>query len=170
MAEAETSISIAPQAESIPPGAADAGPTIEQVEVLSDEEGIAGDEDEEIVEAPASSRRPVAAAPEQRLADLAFGAEEPQTPRHTPPPKSGRLPAPPAVEFDADVTGVRPAVSQDDDATQVSPQAAPPSALVAQAVRPDLSATSSRVHDVIGDAQKFAPATFVELLDASLGL
>src|SRR6185437_16720296 len=76
--------------------AAESGPSIEQVEVLGEQEedaGIAGDEDEELEEAPASSRRPVAPA-EERLADLAFGAEEPQPPRHTPPPNSGRLPAP----------------------------------------------------------------------------
>ena len=51
---------------------------------------------DEIDETPASSRRPVAAPPEERLAELAFGSEEPQPARHTPPPKSGRLPAPPA--------------------------------------------------------------------------
>lgn len=149
--------------------APDAGPAIEQhVEMLADEEEFAGGEDEATEEAPASSRRPVTSPPE-RLAELAFGTDEPESPRHT-PPKSGRLPAPPAVEFDADVTGVRPAasvsISHEDDATQ----AAAPSVLTPQAARPDFASTAAPVVDVIGEAQRFAPATFLALLDASLSL
>ena len=163
------------------PSSADAGirrglePSAEQVDELVNEVnegGIAGDEDEEIEETPASSRRPVTAPPEERLAELAFGAEEPQPARHTPPPKSGRLPAPPAVEFDADITGVRaaPGMSASDDATAPSSQTEP-SVLAAQAVRPNfVSGTEMRVVDVIGEAQRFAPATFLALLDASLSL
>ncbi len=154
--------------------AIDAGPSIEQVEVLSDEEamaGVAGDEDEDVEETPASSRRPVAPPPEERLAELAFGSEEPQPARHTPPPKSGRLPAPPAVEFDADVTGVRaaPGLHADDEAPSAQPTE--PSVLSAHSVRADLaSGANLRVADVIGEAQAFAPATFLALLDASLSL
>jgi hypothetical protein len=114
---------------------------------------------EEVEEAPLSSRRPVAPEPEERLADMAFGAEEPSPPRHTPPPESGRLPAAPAVEFDADVTGVR-------EATPIVPR---PRELVPEATRADL-APSDAVADMIGEAQRFAPATFAELLDASLAL
>ena len=158
-------------------GPDESGPSIEQVEVLGEQEedaAIAGDEDEELEEAPASSRRPVAPA-ETRLADLAFGTEEPQPPRHTPPPKSGRLPAPPAVDFDADVTGVRPAVTPEaarpaveDEATQVSAQA---SVLTPQAARPNLAVPAdAKVIDVVGEAQRFTPATFMALLDASLSL
>jgi hypothetical protein len=150
----------------------DDGPAIEQGEVLADEadeEALAGEDEE----APVSSRRPVAAPPEERLAELAFGSGEPQPPRHTPPPKSGRLPAPPSLEFDPDVTGVRDAVAisaPEDDHTQPSAEAGrPPSVLVAQAARPNLAA-SPRVADVIGEAQAFAPATFLELLEASLSL
>jgi hypothetical protein len=155
----------------------DAGPAIEHGEVLADEadeEALASEEsgEEEEEEAPVSSRRPVA-PPEERLAELAFGSVEPQPPRHTPPPKSGRLPAPSAGEFDGDVTGVRDAVSiptPDDDVNQPSAQAGrPPSVLLAQPTRPNL-ASSPRAPDVIGEAQAFAPATFLELLDASLGL
>jgi hypothetical protein len=122
-------------------------------------------------ETPASSRRPVTSPPEERLAELAFGSEEPQPPRHTPPPKSGRLPAPPAGEFDPDVTGVRasPGISDDEAAPVSEPRE--PSVLSAQAVRPNLgSGPSVHVPDVIGEAQSFAPATFLALLDASLSL
>jgi hypothetical protein len=164
----------------VEPAAVGVGPAIERVEVLSDEEGVA-DEDvdaeaspsDEIDETPASSRRPVTAPPEERLADLAFGSEEPQPARHTPPPKSGRLPAPPAGEFDPDVTGVRatPALSVDEESALLSPQPSEPSVLSAQAVRADLaSGANFRVPDVIGQAQAFAPATFLALLDASLSL
>jgi hypothetical protein len=166
----------------------DAGPSVEQVDELLKEsneetsEGgiagdaiaaseIAGDEDDEIEETPASSRRPVTSPPEERLAELAFGADEQQPARHTPPPKSGRLPAPPAVEFDADVTGVRatPGVAQDDEVPS-APRPAP-SVLAAQVVRPSFeSGPSVVVPDVIGEAQRFAPATFLALLDASLSL
>jgi len=52
-------------------------------------------------EAPASSRRPVAPPPEERLDEMAFGNVEPEPPRHTPPPESGRLPAASDVEFTA---------------------------------------------------------------------
>jgi hypothetical protein len=151
----------------------DAGPSLEVEELAEvNEGGIPGDEDEEIEKTPASSRRPVTSPPEERLADLAFGTEESQPPRHTPPPKSGRLPAPPPGEFDPDVTGVRAApVIASDDETMVSPHASEPSVLSAEAVRPNLgSGPSVHVVDVIGEAQRFAPATFLDLLDASLSL
>jgi hypothetical protein len=148
---------------------ADEGPSLEHGESLADEDALAGEEKPE--EAPISSRRPVA-PPEERLAELAFGASEPPPPRHTPPPKSGRLPAPPASEFDADVTGVRDAVALPTagaDVTRPAAQASRPGVLVPQAARPNL-ASEPRVADVIGDAQAFAPGTFFELLDASLAL
>jgi hypothetical protein len=148
---------------------ADEGPSIGHGESLADEEALAGEERPE--EAPISSRRPVA-PPEERLAELAFGAGEPQPPRHTPPPKSGRLPAPPASEFDADVTGVRDAVALPTagaDVPRPAAQASRPAVLAPQAARPNL-VSEPRVADVIGDAQAFAPSTFFELLDASLSL
>jgi hypothetical protein len=115
---------------------------------------------EELEEAPLSSRRPVAPEPEERLADMAFGAEEPSPPRHTPPPESGRLPAAPAIEFDGDVTGVR-------EATPIAP--ARTRELVPEATRAAF-APSGAVADLVGEAQRFAPATFAALLDASLAL
>lgn len=124
-------------------------------------------EGEKIPEAPASSRRPVAPEPEERLAQMAFGAEEPKPPRHTPPPESGRLPAAPAEEFDNEVTGVR------DAAPIESQRGVPPPGvaheLVPQETRAQL-VSGEVVTDVIGQAQAFAPSTFVALLEASLGL
>jgi hypothetical protein len=111
--------------------------------------------------------------PEERLAELAFGSEEPQSARHTPPPKSGRLPAPPAGDFDPDVTGVRvtPGLSVEEEATPISAPPAEPSVLSPQPVRAQLaSGTNVRVPDIIGEAQAFAPATFLALLEASLSL
>jgi hypothetical protein len=117
---------------------------------------------EEVEEAPLSSRRPVALQPEERLADMAFGAEEPRPPRHTPPPESGRLPAAPDVEFEADVTGVR-------EATPIAVAVPPVSHLVPETTRADLGG-GERVPDVVGAAQRFSPSTFTALLDASLAL
>jgi hypothetical protein len=125
----------------------------------SPREELASEEDVE--EAPASSRRPVAPQPEERLAEMAFGAEEPRPARHTPPPESGRLPAAPVEEFDGDVTGVREATTSSDSRR--------PRELVPQAMHANL-ASSEAVVDVIGEAQQFAPTTFVALLDASLAL
>jgi len=127
-----------------------------------EEIGEPGSDDEE---APASSRRPVISEPEERLAEMAFGTGEPQPPRHTPPPESGRLPASPVVEFDPDVTGVRDAAPK---ASEPAPQSPPPE-LVPQAMRASL-VSSEHVVDVVGAAQRFAPATLMELLDASLAL
>ena len=90
---------------------------------------------------------------------MAFGAEEPRPPRHTPPPESGRLPAAPTVEFDADVTGVR-------EATPIVPRSRE---LVPEATHVEL-APSDAVADLVGEAQRFAPGTFAALLDASLAL
>jgi hypothetical protein len=90
---------------------------------------------------------------------MAFGAEEPRPPRHTPPPESGRLPAAPAVEFDGDVTGVR----------EATPIVQRPRELVPAPIRAEL-APSDAVADLVGEAQRFAPATFAALLDASLAL
>jgi hypothetical protein len=108
----------------------------------------------------------VAPEPEERLAEMAFGTEEPQVPRHTPPPESGRLPASPVVEFDPDVTGVRDAVPM------ATSDPAPTSAsreLVPQEMRATL-ASSERVADFVAVAQRFAPGSLIELLDASLSL
>jgi hypothetical protein len=106
-------------------------------------------------EPPVSSRRPVMPEPEERLAEMAFGAEEPSPPRHSPPPESGRLPAAPA-QFEA--------------SRGTNADAAPPTRdLVPEVIRGELAA-SAQVMDVIGEAQRFAPSSFVALLDASLSL
>lgn len=163
----------APEATSEPPDAvkvaALAEPAIEvhvsTEEVQGSAEEAAGEPDSD-EKAPISSRRPVAPEPEERLAEMAFGTEEPQVPRHTPPPESGRLPASPVVEFDPDVTGVRDAVPM------ATSDPAPTSAsreLVPQEMRATL-ASSERVADFVAVAQRFAPGSLIELLDASLSL
>jgi hypothetical protein len=101
---------------------------------------------EEVSEkSPASSRRPVAPEPEEQLAEMAFGIDEPLEPLHTPPPESGRLP------------------TAADAASRSAPKLFP------ESIRADL-VTSHNVAEVIGEAQRFAPSRFVTLLDASLGL
>ncbi|MDP9149868.1 MAG: hypothetical protein M3O36_08030 [Myxococcota bacterium] len=151
-------------------------------------DALASDFDEldaagEVEQAPISSRRPVAPDPEERLALLAFGAQEPQVPRHTPPPESGQLLAMPDVEFDGDVTGVRdsspvsPNRSEQAVAVEVAARpldrdlasSAPTRDLVPQVTRPQIG-TSEQVMDVLGEAQAFGPPTFFALLEASLKL
>jgi hypothetical protein len=122
------------------------------------------EEVEAVEEAPVSSRRPVAPPPEERLDEMAFGAVEPQPPRHTPPPESGRLPAVPEVEFEGDITGVRDAARSAHPAA-----AAPAAAIVPEATIADLS-PSGDVADVIEPARTPAPATFVGVLDQSIAL
>jgi hypothetical protein len=129
-------------------------PALAEVEVVLDEP---------VEEAPVSSRRAVVAAePQERLAEMAFGAEEQPAPRHTPPPASGRLPAVPA-EDEGDITGVREAGS-----LPLQPQ--PPAAALSAEPTPAQLSPSDKVAEVIASAQAFAPATFIALLDASLGL
>jgi hypothetical protein len=115
-----------------------------------------GFEDDE--SAPASSRRPVAAVSENHLT-LAFGSDEPEPPRHTPPPESGRLPAPSGEGF-AERTAAHEA--RPDESAQASM-----SELLPDATRASLE-SASPVPDVIGEAQRFAPATFLAWLDASI--
>jgi len=142
-------------------------------ELLADESDV--EEAAELDEAPLSSRRPVEPEPEERLAEMAFGAEEPP-PRHTPPPESGRLPAAPAGDFDADVTGVReatpiaPVRAQEHEVAAVVATLPPPAReLVPETTRAALPA-GDVVVDVVGQAQRFQPSTFVALLEASLEL
>jgi ribonuclease E len=173
--------------------AAASAPEVEAVIEEADE--VVVEEAPVAEEAPASSRRPVAPEPEERIAQIAFGAEEPRAPLHTPPPESGRLPAAAVADFDADVTGVRDAAPLGPlrakeqqqaahadaevaaaeaavtatDAASKARSAAPAPGLVAEATRAHLL-TSDAVAEIIGEAQRFAPSTFVALLDASLAL
>jgi hypothetical protein len=118
-------------------------------------------EHEEEEPAPSSSRRPVGPEPAEKLAQMAFG-DESSPALHTPPPESGRLPAAtPDLDFDADVTGVR-------DARKAPPHDVTLE-LVPEVTEARIEARAS-VADVLGDAQRFAPATFGDLLDASLSL
>jgi hypothetical protein len=132
---------------------------------------------EDVVEQPpSSSRRPVAPQPEERIADIAFGAsEEAAAPRHTPPPESGKLPAAPVVEFDPDVTGVReaPAIPRAEPAPIEETSPAAPVAMKAK-LEPEVTraelAASNAVAEIVGEAQRFHPSTMADLVDASLGL
>ena len=126
-----------------------------------------GAHEEEPEEAPVSSRRPVAPQPEEQLAQMAFGAEEPPQPLHTPPPESGRLPSAPSNEFDhdSDFTGIRTATPLlPRRMAEAAPREIAPAAIRAQLV------PSDAVAEVIAEAQRFSPLTFVALLDASLSL
>jgi hypothetical protein len=115
--------------------------------------------------APASSRRPVAPEPEEHLAEMAFGSEEPvHPPRHTPPPESGRLPAGPVEEFDADVTGVRNAPHA--EVARAAEVEAPLAPVEIRAPMPSAEA----VAEIVGAPPPFEPATFAAWLEATLGL
>jgi hypothetical protein len=144
-------------------------PAEPQVEPVGIEEP--GSDEGQVEEAPASSRRPVAPEPEERLAQIAFGAEEPQPARHTPPPESGRLPAASgAEEFDAHVTGTRGVSSMEEDRPTESPPQGPASrVIVPHATRAQL-AGSEGVADVVGGALDPVPSTFIALLERSLAL
>jgi len=149
---------------------------------------------------PSSRRPIHAEAPEPPLAELAFGdAPAPPMP-HTPPPESGRqVSATPAdLDFESEATGVRskpdeslvkapsapPAAHASTDApvtvksvpppAKTVPPAAvksvpPPVKLAPQVVRPSLDAADG-VASFVGKPVEFKPATFGDLLDASLDL
>jgi hypothetical protein len=138
---------------------------VAEIEVAVEEEH-GGESDSEDERAPVSSRRPVAPDAEERLAQIAFGSEEPLPPLHTPPPESGRLPAATGSQFDQDpdFTGVR-------NATPLLPRRMEGFSreIAPETLRPQL-APSDTVAEVIAEAQRFAPSTFVALLDASLSL
>jgi hypothetical protein len=164
------------------------------VEDVGPELEVAEEEDP----APSSSRRPIS-PPADELAETAFGADDlAEPPRHTPPPESGRLPAAPelAPVIDADdeaqdITGVhhstaeRP-VTRDADvlarsgeheglSSSAPDEVTPPPALASRVAltphvaRPERTA-SAAVVDTIGEAMAFSPATFGDLLDATLSL
>jgi hypothetical protein len=139
-------------------------------------------EEEEVEEPPSSSRRPIALEPpEPPLEELAFGDAPPPPAAHTPPPESGRQVAAPPVdlEFDSDSTGVR---SRPDEVVVIHKQApvapadpppprkvAPPAPLAPEVTRAALDAKGD-VASYSGGAPAFKPATFGELLDATLDL
>lgn len=159
---AEPAAPLVMEAASLPVREPESSPTLavqveEQIEELVPEA-------EEVEEAPVSSRRPVAPPPGERLEEMAFGSVEPEPPRHTPPPESGRLPAAPEVEFEGDITGVR-------DAARAAHPPAPPAvvAIVPEATLADLS-PSDEVADVVRPAHAPGPTTFVGMLDQSIAL
>lgn len=161
---AETSEPEVEVARSLPPADVpdieDAGRSASTSETESEEHAHAIEALEPDDRAPVSSRRPVALAADDHLAQMAFG-EESSTPHHTPPPESGRLPSASVEEFD-DATGIRGAHVEETGRKVISH-------LQAEATRPNLQ-RSELVVDAVGEARHIAPATFLELLQASLEL
>ena len=145
-------------------------------------------EEEPVEEPPTSSRRPIALEPpEPPLEELAFGDAPPPPAAHTPPPESGRQVAAPPVdlEFDGDSTGVR---SRPDEVPVIRkpaeihrpaevalpppvppPKPAPPAPLAPEVTRASLEAKGDMA-SYSGGAPAFKPATFGDLLDATLKL
>lgn len=143
--------------------------------------------------APLSSRRPLGPPPAEVLDQKAFGKEEtPEPAIHTPPPESGKLPAAPELspivemaDYDnQDITGVhhtpagerRSTASTEDALAQSGEHAASEPTVEAAKLAPEVTkptivaAAGIAVADVIGTANAFKPATFGELLDATLKL
>jgi hypothetical protein len=141
-------------------------------------------------EPPASSRRPIAV--ESKLEDLAFGdATAPEAP-HTPPPESGRQVAslPVDLDFDGDSTGIRSKEQDDAEVTVIGTPPPPPpllpapvEAAVAEPAPPvasDVVVSAPEVTRAIlpdapvavfeGSVPVFKPASFGELLEATLAL
>jgi hypothetical protein len=127
-------------------------------------------------EPPASSRRAIAVEP--KLEELAFGEAAPMEPGpHTPPPESGRQVAAPPVDldFEGEFTGVRPrdaeasAIPIVSEAPKTEAEAA--AAPLALAPEPIVAKLPSAAPVAFrGAAPSFSPATFGELLDATLSL
>jgi len=106
--------------------------------------------------APASSRRPVMPEPEDRLEQMAFGAEDARPPLHTPPPESGRVPAAPSDDFDSDAPPMQDGRHPDEP-------------LLAEATRAVLPSFAT-VAELTGDASRSMPVTFLAILDEALSL
>jgi hypothetical protein len=177
----------------------EAAPSAPEVEAVVVEDASLDDDGME--EAPVSSQRAVAPAPEERLEQLAFGVDdEARPPLHTPPPESGSLLAAAPLDFDMDVTAVRDAPSLPSHGSELGdeePAAAEASAVEVRGARESVPApvpvpvpepvpsparelvpeaivarvpAGDAVADLIGEAARFSPTTFVALLDASLTL
>jgi hypothetical protein len=148
---------------------------------------MAADIDEMPVEAaPSSSPRPLGPPPGEVLEEQAFGADAPAPALHTPPPESGRLPAVPeltpvveAADYEnQDITGVHHTPGAERRRRASETPSSPPrdlmqsgehSALSPEVTRAATSASAAVAH-VIDRANAFKPATFAELLDATLAL
>jgi hypothetical protein len=121
-------------------------------------------------EPPASSRRPIALEP--KLEELAFGEAAPmEESPHTPPPESGRQVAasPVDLDFEGEFTGVRPREPEPLAVTVIA-EAKP-----AEALKLAPETTVAALPDLVpavyaGATPVFKPATFGELLDATLTL
>lgn len=122
-------------------------------------------------EPPASSRRPIAIEP--KLEELAFGEAAPvEAVPHTPPPESGRqvAAAPVDLDFDGEFTGVRPREPEKSPVTVLGTGRtdAPLVELAPEATAAKLPAIAAVRFE--GAAATFKPASFGELLDATVAL
>lgn len=160
-AAAEPEVEVAAASPSDLAGAQEPAPSASSAEIEPEAPTRAVEALEEEERAPASSRRPVVLAAEDHLAQMAFGAEESPIPHHTPPPESGRLPSASVEEFD-DATGIRGARVEETGRKVISH-------LAAESTRANLDRGDTIV-ETLGEARRFAPVTFLELLDASLEL
>jgi len=117
----------------------------------------ADDDEEDELELPASSRRPIQI---QAPLEESFNDSASAAPPHPVPPESGRqIAAPPVLDFEGDLSGVRSVAAAD---------AAPHVELKADVTRPVVTTASPAVFH--GEVPAFHPATFGDLLDATLGL
>lgn len=178
----------------------EAAPELEVMELELGEEEIVDitdvDDIEEIPEAPtglelsteeppASSRRPIAANMSEALASAAHSAEPDvdegrEIPLKTPPPESGPQAAPPASPqastADLDELIGEPIVHPPAPAHAIVDEHAPSGVIeVAERMEPQIiartaAAQAAQVSAIIQASRSFAPQSFAELLDASLGL
>jgi hypothetical protein len=131
---------------------------------------VAPVQSEEREEPPASSRRPIAIEP--KLEELAFGEAAPSEKPHAPPPESGRqvAAAPVELDFESEFTGVRPRDSEPASAPAPKKSERPP-AMDLKA--PEVTAPrheGGKAAAFEGNVPVFKPATFGELLEATLSL
>jgi hypothetical protein len=121
--------------------------------------GASTDDDEEL---PASSRRQI---------QLEAREPEPEAKPHPVPPESRRQVAiPPASDFEGDLqkSGVRPAADVPPEKVAPAAAAPAPAALKADVTQPVVATASPAVFR--GAAPDVKPATFGQLLDATLSL
>jgi hypothetical protein len=175
----ETVIDLSEPFDDAPPARAAEGRSPATAAPTSPPLAGADDLDDDLAGPPSSSRRIIAAEPEQQLSEMTFGASDLPPPRHTPPPESGRLPAAPDADLEpeilldaseVDITSVRPAgpTTPVPGAGLPGPNEAP-TPLAPHVTRGAIPAGPA-VPSLLGKAQEFAPETFLELLDASLDL
>jgi hypothetical protein len=141
------------------------------VSTVSDAPEVLEVEEVDAEEPPASSRRPIALEP--KLEELAFGEAAPvEEVPHSAPPESGRqvAVAPVDLDFEGEFTGVRPRDPEGVPVTVLGDVAKGRAEAVPLAPEATAAKLSGGATAVVfeGVAPVFKPATFGELLDATL--